>query len=168
MRFGLCCIFIEEPIRFRTTTARALVGLPRSEQYARLSDICCENAKSLLSAVQTVQSLGIGAFRVTSTFFPRYTHPAVGYTLTELPAGQEIEALLAEVNQLRGRLNIRLSFHPDQFVSISSLSDDVVLKSTCGAGIPGTCCRDDRGGCYQYSCRWQAGGERGDFAAVPE
>jgi len=129
VRFGLCCIFIEEPIRFRTTTARALAGLPRSEQYARLSDICCENAKSLLSAVQTVHSLGLGAFRVTSTFFPRYTHPAVGYTLADLPARQEIEAFLSEVNQLRNRLNIRLSFHPDQFVSISSLRDDVIHKS---------------------------------------
>ncbi|RQW84649.1 MAG: UV DNA damage repair endonuclease UvsE [Geobacter sp.] len=129
MRFGLCCIFIEEPIRFRTTTAKALAGLPRPEQYARLSDICCENARSLLRAVQTVHSLGIGAFRVTTPFFPRYTHPEVGYTLEELPGGEEIRSLLAEVAQLRSRLNIRLSFHPDQFVSISSLRDEVVRKS---------------------------------------
>lgn len=129
MRFGLCCIFAREAIRFRGTTARALRGLSRAEQCARLSAICLDNAKSLLAAVQTVHRLGIGAFRVTTPFLPRYTHPEVGYTLDDLPAGEEIRATLAEVNQLRSSLDIRLSFHPDQFVSISSLRDDVVRKS---------------------------------------
>jgi UV DNA damage endonuclease len=129
MRFGLCCIFMNEPIRLRTTTARALASLSRTEQRERLSAICLENTKNLYRAVEIVARLGIGAFRVTTPFFPRYTHPEVGYTLDELPAGGEIKALLAEVALLRSRLNIRLSFHPDQFVSISSLRDDVVQKS---------------------------------------
>jgi UV DNA damage endonuclease len=129
MRFGLCCIFVKEPIKFRGTTARALRGLSRAEQCARLSAICLDNAKSLLDAVQAVNRLGIGAFRVTTPFFPRYTHPEVGYSLENLPAGDEIRAILSEVNLLRSRLDIRLSLHPDQFVSISSLRDDVVCKS---------------------------------------
>lgn len=129
MRFGLCCIFMNEPIRFRTTTARALISLSRAEQQERISAICLDNAKNLYRAVETVARMGIGAFRVTSPFFPRYTHPEVGYTLEELPEGKEIRALLADVAQLRSRLDIRLSFHPDQFVSISSLRDDVVQKS---------------------------------------
>lgn len=129
MRFGLCCIFMKEPIRFRTTTARILAALSRPEQRARLSALCLENAKNLCGAVETVARLGIGAFRVSSPFFPRYTHPEVGYTLEELPAGAEIRAQLSNVAQLRSRLNIRLSFHPDQFVSISSLRDEVVRKS---------------------------------------
>jgi len=129
MRFGLCCIFMNEPIRFRTTTARALSSLRKAEQRERISAICFENAKNLFRAVETVARLGIGAFRVTSPFFPRYTHPTVGYTLADLPAADEIRGVLSEVARLRNRLNIRLSFHPDQFVSISSLRDDVVLKS---------------------------------------
>jgi UV DNA damage endonuclease len=129
MRFGLCCIFINEPIRFRTTTARVLSALSRAEQRSRLSALCLENARNLYRAVQTVHRLGIGAFRVTTPFLPRYTHPEVGYTLDELPAGEEIKVLLSEVSQLRSQLNIRLSFHPDQFISISSLRDDVILKS---------------------------------------
>ncbi|MRR56436.1 MAG: UV DNA damage repair endonuclease UvsE [Deltaproteobacteria bacterium] len=129
MRFGLCCIFMNEPIRFRTTTARFLTSLSRAEQLERLSAICLENAKNLYCAIETVARLGIGAFRVSSPFFPRYTHPEVGYTLEELPAGAEIRTLLYEVDQLRSRLNIRLSFHPDQFVSISSLRDEVMRKS---------------------------------------
>ncbi len=111
------------------TTARFLSALPRSEQLARVSTLCLDNAKNLYRAVQTVHRLGIGAFRVSSPFFPRYTHPEVGYTLEDLPAGEEIRTLLFDVAQLRSRLNIRLSFHPDQFVSISSLRDEVVQKS---------------------------------------
>jgi len=76
-----------------------------------------------------VHRLGIGAFRITTPFFPRYTHPEVGYTLDDLPAVDEIRAKLSEVNQLRSRLDIRLSFHPDQFVSISSPREDVVRRS---------------------------------------
>jgi len=129
MRFGLCCIFMNEPIRFRTTTARALIPLSRAEQRERISAICLDNTQNLYRAVETVARLGIGAFRVTSPFFPRYTHPEVGYTLEELPGGEVIRALLADVAQLRSRLDIRLSFHPDQFVSISSLRDEVVRKS---------------------------------------
>lgn len=129
MRFGLCCIFMNEPIRFRTTTARVLTSLSRAEQRDRLSAICLANAINLYRAVETVARLGIGAFRVSSPFFPRYTHPEVGYTLEDLPAGAEIRTLLSDVAQLRSRLNVRLSFHPDQFVSISSLRDEVVRKS---------------------------------------
>lgn len=129
MRFGLCCIFMNEPIRFRTTTARILSSLSRAEQRDRLSAICLWNAKNLYLAVETVARLGIGAFRVSSPFFPRYTHPEVGYTLDDLPDGAEIRILLSNVARLRNRLNIRLSFHPDQFVSLSSPRDEVVRKS---------------------------------------
>lgn len=87
MRFGLCCIFINEPIRFRTTTAKTLSVLSRDVQLGRLSGICRENSENLLLAVRTVHRLGIGAFRVLTPLFPRYTHPEVGYTLDDLPAG---------------------------------------------------------------------------------
>lgn len=129
MRFGLCCIFIKEPIRFRTTTAKALASMSREGQRARLSVICLDNAKSLVRAVQTVHRLGIGAFRVLTQLFPRYTHPDVGYALEDLPNAGEIHRCLSEAGEAAARRDIRLSFHPDQFVSISSLRDDVVRKS---------------------------------------
>lgn len=129
MRFGLCCIFINEPVRFRTTTAKALSGLPRDGQLARVSEICRENSRNLLLAVHAVHRLGIGAFRILTPLFPRYTHPEVGYTLEELPDAVTIRKILSEVCCFRERNNIRLSFHPDQFVTISSPNEDVVKKS---------------------------------------
>jgi len=129
MRFGLCCIFVNEPIRFRATTARRLATLTRRDQMARASALCRENAENLLLAVRAVRRMGIGAFRILTPLFPRYTHPEVGYTLEELPDAGTIRNLLAEVRAFRELHALRLSFHPDQFVSLSSPDGKVVGKS---------------------------------------
>jgi len=129
LRFGLCCIFREEPIRFRQTTAKALLNLSEQERLQKLSTICLENANSLLTALEAVQRFGFGAFRVSSQFLPRYTHPVVGYTLDSLPDYASILASLEKVKQLREQWDIRLSFHPDQFVLLSSPSAEVTRKS---------------------------------------
>ena len=73
--------------------------------------------------------VGFGAFRVSSQFLPRYTHPVVGYTLDSLPDYASIHASLEKVKQLREQWDIRLSFHPDQFVLLSSPSAEVTRKS---------------------------------------
>lgn len=129
LRFGLCCIFRNEPIRFRQTTARELLTLSRKERLEKLSTICLENANSLVMALTAVHRFGIGAFRVSSQFLPRYTHPEVGYTLDSLPDFAGIVASLEKVNELRKEWDIRLSFHPDQFVLLSSPSAEVTRKS---------------------------------------
>lgn len=129
LRFGLCCIFRNEPIHFRQTTAKALLALSEKERLKKLSTICLENANSLVKALETVHRFGIGAFRVSSQFLPRYTHPVVGYTLDSLPEFESIVASLEKVNQFHKEWNIRLSFHPDQFVLLSSPSAEITKKS---------------------------------------
>lgn len=129
LRFGLCCIFTREPIRFRAVTAKALSTLSRPRQLAKLSEICLSNARNLLAAVQAVSRMGIGAFRVLSPIFPRFTHPEVGYGLDDLPDAPSIAAIFAQVNDTRRKHDIRLSFHPDQFITLSSLRADVVDNS---------------------------------------
>ena len=75
--FGLYCIFREEPIRFRTVTAKTLSSLPRELRLDRVSKVCLYNTESLPDALQAVDRLGIKAFRILSPLFPRYTHPDV-------------------------------------------------------------------------------------------
>lgn len=129
MRLGLCCIFVREPIAFRATTARALLSLPLARRPARASEICLHNAKSLLRALEAVRRLGIGAFRILSPLFPRMTHPDAGYRLDELPDGDAIAGLLSESRAFAAANGIRLSFHPDQFVVLSSPTALVVESS---------------------------------------
>jgi len=129
MRLGLCCLFKNEPVTFRTTTAKALAPLDRAEQLRKLSGICLHNAANLLLALETAQRLGIGSFRIMSPLFPRMTHPGVGYGLSELPDCDQVTALLAQVKKYSAEHDIRLSFHPDQFVVLSSPHAHVVENS---------------------------------------
>jgi UV DNA damage endonuclease len=64
-----------------------------------------------------------------SPLFPRMTHPDVGYRLRELPDGNPIALLLEEVRIFAMNNDIRLSFHPDQFVVLSSPHSNVVANS---------------------------------------
>ncbi len=129
MRFGLCCQFKDEKIAFRTTTARVLSTMSRGEQLRKLSGLCYDNSQSLVQAVQTVHRLDIGAFRIMSPLFPRMTHPEVGYSLDDLPDGEAIGNLLGVVRSFAQLHDIRLSFHPDQFVVLSSPHPQVVVNS---------------------------------------
>jgi UV DNA damage endonuclease len=126
IRLGLCCIFREEPIRFRATTAKHLQQFSRSEQLQKLSDLCLHNSENLLAALRFLQVNGIGAFRILSPFFPRYTHPDVGYSLEDLPDAGAILHNLRQAKKFRDRNDIRLSFHPDQFIVLSSPRNKVV------------------------------------------
>ncbi len=51
MRLGLCCLFMREAIRFRTTTATALEKLDSTERIEKLRVIAAYNAKSLHAAI---------------------------------------------------------------------------------------------------------------------
>ena len=129
IRLGLCCIFREAPIRFRTATATATGRLPRNEQLDKLNRLCLENAAALRDAVEFCGGSGIGAFRVNSQILPLKTHPTAGYELHDLPDGDEIIDRFKAVGRLRKKLNLRLSFHPDQFVILNSPRPDVVESS---------------------------------------
>ena len=131
MRLGLCCLFKKEEISFRTITARTLLNMAAEDRPRRLSAVCAANADSLLQAMKAVQRLGIGAFRIMSPLFPRMTHPDVGYRLADLPDGRHIDQLLREVRESSITHDIRLSFHPDQFVVLSSPHAAVVANSIC-------------------------------------
>jgi UV DNA damage endonuclease len=72
---------------------------------------------------------GIGAFRISAQLFPLATHPEVGYALAELPTWRGLERRLAEIREAARARDVRLSFHPDQFVVPGSMSPEVVASS---------------------------------------
>jgi UV DNA damage endonuclease len=129
IRLGLCCLFLEQPIQFRALTAKTLRPHPRPEQLARISEVCRSNSENLLQALHVLNRLGIGAFRISSPLFPRYTHPDVGYRLEDLPHRRQILQQLKSVRINAQQKGLRLSFHPDQFVVLSSPHPEVVASS---------------------------------------
>jgi UV DNA damage endonuclease len=129
IRLGLCCIFLDEPVRFRATTATALLRLDPKARLAKVSALCHDNALNLVAAMRASERLGIRAFRILSPVFPCITHPAAGYAMESLHGWEAIAALLEEAGSLARKAGIRLSFHPDQFVLLNSPRPDVLGKS---------------------------------------
>lgn len=128
-RLGLCCLFVKHPVRFRQTTAVNLLKKERGEQLTLLSEICLHNSNSVLQSLEYCTAHGIGAFRVMTPLFPRYTHPKVGYRLEELPQVNELTESFEKIRKYRSTHDIRLSLHPDQFNVLASPRKDVVTKT---------------------------------------
>jgi UV DNA damage endonuclease len=129
LRFGLCCQFLDAPIRFRTATHRYAGGLVAEARAEYLRGIARDNAASLLQAVETCAALGIGAFRINSQILPLGTHPASGYSLASLDVDGTLHDAFRAAGERARALDVRLSFHPDQFVVLNSVRDDVVAAS---------------------------------------
>jgi len=128
-RLGLCCIFRKEPIRFRRKTAASLKGFSRAEQLATLTSLCLENALSLQKALRYCRDNEIGDFRINSQILPLYTHPELGYRIEELPGSAEIVATFEDCGSFCRKHRLRTTFHPDQFILLSSPSEEVTRRS---------------------------------------
>lgn len=128
-RFGLCCVFRNAPIRFRHVTAARLGKYDRCQQLAVLSEICRHNAGALMDAVAFCRTNRIGAFRINSQILPLKTHPDVGYDVYDLPDGERIVEAFREVGTFCRDQDIRTTFHPDQFILLSSPKEDVTRRS---------------------------------------
>ena len=129
MRLGLCCIFREAPITFRTTTATAIKKLPHNEGRKKLADLCAANAAALMEALQFCSANGIGCFRGNSQILPLKTHPDMGYDVRKLPGGRQIIEQFQACGEFAKKAELRTTFHPDQFVVLNSPRPDVVTQS---------------------------------------
>lgn len=129
VRWGLCCQFVDAPIKFRTATHRYCGSLSERDRAHYLSAVVAANAVSLTAAITRCAELGIGAFRVTSQLLPLATHPVGGYGLLDLPEGARIAQAFSEARELSRKYDVRLSLHPDQFVVLNSERADVVASS---------------------------------------
>jgi UV DNA damage endonuclease len=129
IRWGLCCQFLDAPIKFRTATHRYVATLSAAGRRDYLAGIAAQNAAALADAVRQCRALDIGAFRINSQVLPLGTHPVSGYTLEHLDRDGTIRRAFLEAGALARQLDIRLSFHPDQFVVLNSEREAVVESS---------------------------------------
>ena len=129
VRLGLCCIFRDQPIKFRNTTVAAASRLKRRDSLAKLSGLCLANAESLLASLRFCADNGIGCFRINSQILPLKTHPECGYAVDDLPEGAEIIRRFKKCRRFAKKHKLRTCFHPDQFVVLNSFRPDVVARS---------------------------------------
>lgn len=129
IRWGLCCQFLDAPIKFRSATHRYVSTLTPKARREYLAGIARDNAAALLASVRQCRALGIGAFRINSQILPLGTHPTTGYALERIDRGGEARKTFLEAAALARSLDVRLSFHPDQFVVLNSEREAVVESS---------------------------------------
>ncbi|MDB4530807.1 UV DNA damage repair endonuclease UvsE [bacterium] len=129
IRLGLCCIFINQPIKFKTTTVKSISSMHRTDALLKLSNICLTNAKELYKSLKFCAANNIGCFRINSQILPIKTHAEFGYDIHDLPDGVNIVRLFEECREYSKANDIRTSFHPDQFVVMNSPNPDVVNRS---------------------------------------
>jgi UV DNA damage endonuclease len=103
--------------------------LSAAERRLKLSRLCLNNAESVLAALRFCVEKGIGCFRINSQILPVKTHPIAGYAVSELPEADAIIDTFRRCRQVVGEHNLRVVFHPDQFVVLNSPREDVVEKS---------------------------------------
>ena len=129
IRFGLCCLFYQEKIKFKTTTATFLLKKDISFRKNYLSEIILHNLESLKKALLFCSDHKIGCFRITSRFLPLFTYPGLEYKIEDLPNADKIFLLFREVKSFAETADIRLTLHPDQFVVLNSKDPAVAAKS---------------------------------------
>jgi UV DNA damage endonuclease len=128
-QLGLCCVFRDQPIKFRTTTVKVVSGLRREAALVKLGGLCLANAEALIEALRFCAKNGIGCFRINSQILPVKTHAEWGYEVSDLPDGAGIIQRFQQCGEFAREHGVRTCFHPDQFVVLNSPRAEVVDRS---------------------------------------
>jgi UV DNA damage endonuclease len=122
-RLGLVCITVSKDVRYRALTRKRLLEHAEDGQRRLLEDIYRDNIQTFDNALRYCEREGISLYRIPSSIFP----------FTDEPFGLEILQQFRETLGRSGRRaierGIRLVMHPDQFVVLSSDSENVVANS---------------------------------------
>ena len=120
---GLVCITHSEEVRYKRTTRKRLLSLPEDERADLLRTLYAANATVLENAVAFCLANDVRLYRISSDVF-QFTDEPFGRGILS-----EISDRLAAIGRKALDNGIRLVMHPDQFVVLSSDSDDVVANS---------------------------------------
>lgn len=120
----LCCLFKEQPIKFKTFTIKGLEKLSSKEKSEKVYDIYYHNVITLKLALDKCRELEIGSYRIGSDLLPKYDYVIDNNILSSNQLFY-INHLLSGID----RKDIILSMHQDQFCVINSLKEEVVLNS---------------------------------------
>lgn len=130
-RLGLCCISLklkEQGFGHQTMTFKRFNSLPREEALEILGSRIQNN---LMVTDKTIQFCAENnyVYRVSSDIFPLITYNEANVNLEDLPNYEAIQDEFDNIAQSISSTNVRVSAHPSEFNSLSSLSEKVVEKT---------------------------------------
>ncbi|HEY0427745.1 MAG TPA: UV DNA damage repair endonuclease UvsE [Pyrinomonadaceae bacterium] len=121
---GLVCITTSDEVRYKTVTRKALLQMDETAQAEKLRSIYAANIGILQKAIRFCAARAIRLYRMTSALFP-FSDEALGARILET----QFAPALAEIGAGALAGGLRLVLHPDQFVVLSSDSNDVIANS---------------------------------------
>jgi UV DNA damage endonuclease len=130
-RLGLCCISLnlkEQGFGHQTMTFKRFNSLPREEALEILGDRIQNN---LMVTNKTIQFCAENnyVYRVSSDIFPLITYDEANVSLEDLPNHDAIQDEFDNIEQSISSTTVRVSAHPSEFNSLSSLNEKVVEKT---------------------------------------
>ena len=130
-RLGLCCISLklkEQGFGHQTMTFKRFNSLPREEALEILGERIQNN---LMVTNKTIQFCAENnyVYRVSSDIFPLITYDEANVSLEDLPNHDAIQDEFDNIEQSISSTNVRVSAHPSEFNSLSSLNEKVVEKT---------------------------------------
>ena len=123
VQLGLVCITHSDAVRYRALTRKRLLQFDVIEQKRMLRDLYADNLVRLNRALDFCDERGLRLYRLTSGLFP-FADDAAGEDVLE-----EFRVEARRTGERATALGIRLVIHPDQFVVLSSDSEQVVANS---------------------------------------
>ena len=121
---GLCCMFHQEPIKFRTYTKKKLESLNDSEARDKILEVIINNVNPIEKSIDYCSINNIKSYRVSSDIIPHWEYVNERGIFTEKDK-QYFENMLKDINTS----NVCLSLHPGQHVNMGSPTVDVVDRS---------------------------------------
>jgi len=130
-RPGLCCISLklkEQGFSFQTMTFKRFSSLPRSEAIEILGGRILNNLQVTNETIKFC-SENNWVYRVSSDIFPLITYDEANVSLEDLPNHDLIQDEFDNIEQTIKDTGVRVSAHPSEYNSLSSLSEKVVEKT---------------------------------------
>ena len=133
MRYGLCCISLilqdrDPPVKFKTMTYKRFSSLPREEALSTLGDRILNNLEVTNEIIKYCAEKNY-VYRVSSDIFPLITYDEANVSLEDLPNHDLIQDEFDNISQTISTTDVRVSCHPSEFNSLSSLTERVVEKT---------------------------------------
>jgi UV DNA damage endonuclease len=133
MKFGLCCISLklqerDPPVKFQTMTYKRFSSLPRDEAITILGDRILNNLEVTNELIKYCGDNDY-VYRVSSDIFPLITYDEANVSLEDLPNYDLIQDEFENISKTIIETNVRVSCHPSEFNSLSSLTERVVEKT---------------------------------------
>lgn len=124
MKFGLCCLFFDEPIKFKTYTYAGIKKLSMVDARKKVLDIWHHNIQTLQVAINYCTDNNIHSYRIGSDLLPQL-HRMISDNIV---SDTDLKWATDELSKIDTK-NIILSMHPGQHVNMGSPTQEVIDNS---------------------------------------